>query len=54
MSKVTPALNATEGVCDWSVDTASRNKVLTVKTDSLSASEVIATVEQADFKAEAL
>lgn len=54
VSKVTPALNATEGVSEWNVDTTNRNKILTVKTDSLSASEVIATVEQAGFKAEAL
>lgn len=54
VSKVTPVLDAAEGVCEWNVDTASRSKVLTVKTDSLSASEVIATVEKAGFKAEVL
>lgn len=52
VSKVTPVLDAVEGVCEWSVDTANRSKILTIKTDSLSASEVIATVEKAGFKAE--
>lgn len=54
VSKVTPVLNATEGVCEWNVDTANRNKTLTVKTNSFSAGEVIASVEKAGFKAEAL
>ena len=54
VSKVTPTLNATEGICEWSMDTANRDKILTVKTDSLSASEIKATVEKAGFKAEAL
>ncbi|GAB3832031.1 heavy-metal-associated domain-containing protein [Pontibacter rugosus] len=54
VSKVTPALNSTEGISEWSVDTTQKDKVLTVKTDSLSASEVIATVEKAGFKAQPL
>ena len=54
VAKVTPVLNAAEGVCEWNVDTANRSKILTIKTDSLSASEVIATVEKAGVKAEAL
>ena len=52
VSKVTPVLNSTEGVCEWSVDTTQKDKVLTVKTDSLSANEVIAAVEKAGFKAQ--
>ncbi|MBC5994497.1 heavy-metal-associated domain-containing protein [Pontibacter cellulosilyticus] len=54
VSKVTPALDTAEGVCEWSVDTTNRDKVLTVKTDSLTASEVIATVEKAGFTAKEL
>jgi copper chaperone len=54
VSKVTPVLDQTDGVCEWNVDTANKDKVLTVKTDSLSASEIIATVEKAGFTAQAL
>ncbi|TXK33233.1 heavy-metal-associated domain-containing protein [Pontibacter qinzhouensis] len=54
VSKVTPVLNATEGVCEWNVDTTQKDKILTVKTDSLSADEVVATVEKAGFKAQPL
>ncbi|QCR25248.1 heavy-metal-associated domain-containing protein [Pontibacter sp. SGAir0037] len=54
VSNVPPVLNATEGVCEWSVDTANKDKVLPVKTGSLSASEIIATVERAGFKAQTL
>lgn len=54
VAKVTPVLNKTEGIAEWNVDTANKSKVLTVTTDSLSAQEVIATVEKAGFKAQEL
>ncbi|MCC9136922.1 heavy-metal-associated domain-containing protein [Pontibacter silvestris] len=54
VAQVTPVLNSKEGITDWNVDTANKNKVLTVSTDSLSAQEVIDTVEKAGFKAQEL
>ncbi|PRY13790.1 copper chaperone [Pontibacter ummariensis] len=54
VSKVTPVLNSTEGVQEWSVDTTQKDKVLTVKTDTLSANEIVATIEKAGFKAQPL
>ena len=51
VAKVTPTLDTAEGVCEWSVDTTNRDKVLTVKTDSLSTSDVVATVNKAGFVA---
>lgn len=54
VAKVTPVLDATEGISEWTVDTTKKEKVLTVTTDSLSEGEVIATVEKAGFKAQAL
>ena len=54
VAKVTPALNAADGVCEWSVDTNNSDKVLTIKTNSLSAGEVISAVEKAGFSAKEL
>ncbi len=54
VAKVTPVLDATKGISEWTVDTSQKEKVLTVATDSLSAGEVIATVEKAGFKAQSL
>lgn len=54
IEKVTPALDAAEGIKAWSVDTSNRDKILTVQTDALSAGDVIATVAKAGFKAQAL
>ncbi|WP_162426120.1 heavy-metal-associated domain-containing protein [Pontibacter pudoricolor] len=54
VSKVTPVLNTTEGIQSWNVDTTNSSKVLTVKTDSLTAPEIITVVEKAGFKAEML
>ncbi|RAU81803.1 heavy-metal-associated domain-containing protein [Pontibacter arcticus] len=54
IEKVTPVLDNTQGIAEWAVDTAVKEKILTVKTDSLSENEVIAVVEKAGFKAQTL
>lgn len=50
--KVKPHLDNAEGVSNWEVDTANKNKVLTVKTDGITQEEVIETVIKAGFKIE--
>lgn len=52
VAKVTPKLNETEGICNWSVDTNNPDKILTVETENISAKEVIEAVEKAGFKIE--
>lgn len=54
VAKVTPELNATEGICRWNVDTNNSNKILTVETDNLSKKEVMDVVKKAGFKIEEL
>ncbi|RAJ11058.1 copper chaperone [Chitinophaga skermanii] len=49
-----PFLDKADGVEKWSVDTANPNKILTVETAQLSNEDVIALVQKAGFKAEAL
>ncbi len=54
LAKVTPHLNAVEGVEKWEVDVLNPNKVLTVVSDTVNADEIRKVVEKAGFKAEAL
>ncbi|TDQ76360.1 heavy-metal-associated domain-containing protein [Sphingobacterium yanglingense] len=52
VTKVTPHLDNVEGITSWEVDTANKDKVLTVSTDSLSAEKVAELVKQAGFNIE--
>lgn len=52
INAVTPFLNKVEGIEEWSVDTDNPDKVLTVSSSGASEEEIVATVEQAGFKAE--
>lgn len=53
VAKVTPLLNAAEGIENWKVDTDNPDKVLTVTT-SLPEDAVMETVKKAGFKIEPL
>lgn len=50
ITKVTPFLDEVKGISNWNVDTANKNKILTVVSDGISESEVIDTVQKAGFK----
>lgn len=52
IAKVTPFLDEVKGISNWNVDTANKNKILTVVSDGISESEVIDTVQKAGFKIE--
>ena len=52
VASVKPHLDTAEGVCHWSVDTANKDKVLTVKSTGITEQEVIETVQKAGFKIE--
>lgn len=54
VAKVSPFLNDAEGICHWEVDTASRDKVLTLKSEGITEQQVIETVQKAGFKIEPL
>lgn len=54
VSAVTPFLNQSVGVGNWQVDTQNPDKVLTVKTEGVSATAVQKAVQQAGYKAEVL
>lgn len=50
IATVTPFLKKAETVSDWSVDTDSKHKTLTVTGDVLNKSEVINLVKEAGFE----
>ncbi len=52
VAKVTPFLNDADGVCHWEVDTANKEKVLTVHSEGITEEEIVAVVKEAGFKAE--
>jgi copper chaperone CopZ len=52
LSTVTPFLNKSEKINEWSVDLTSKDRLLTVKGENLDNNEVIELVQQAGFKAE--
>jgi copper chaperone CopZ len=47
-------LDLAEGVCHWEVNTANKDKVLTVKSAGISEQEIIEAVQKAGFKIEPL
>lgn len=52
VAKVTPFLNDVEGIGNWEVDTANREKILTLKSEGISEKEVVEAVQKAGFKIE--
>lgn len=54
VAKVTPHLDAVEGVEKWNVDVTKPDKVLTVSTEEADAAQIEEAVSKAGFKAEKL
>lgn len=52
VASVKPFLDQAEGLCHWDVDTATKDKVLTVSSEGITEQEVIETVQKAGFKIE--
>ncbi|MBX9448222.1 MAG: heavy-metal-associated domain-containing protein [Taibaiella sp.] len=54
VSKVQADLDNAEGICEWHVDIAKEDKILTVKSEGITENEVIAMIKSKGFKAEPL
>lgn len=54
VASVKPHLDNAEGICHWDVDTANKDKVLTVKSEGITEGQVIEAVQKAGFKIEPL
>ncbi|MBW3545268.1 MAG: heavy-metal-associated domain-containing protein [Bacteroidetes bacterium] len=52
VEKVTPFLQKAETVEQWKVDTANKEKVLTVEGDNVNEKEVVQAVQDAGYKIE--
>lgn len=51
IATVTPFLNKIEGISNWSVDTNSPDKILTVETESVNPDEITNTLKNAGYQA---
>lgn len=54
LTAVKPHLDNAGGICHWNVDTANKDKILTVKSKGITEQEIIETVKKAGFKIEAI
>ncbi len=52
VAKVTPALDAADGICHWDVDTTNKDKILSVHAEGITADAVINAVKSAGFSIE--
>ena len=52
VSKVKADLDSADGICEWNVDTANNDKILTVKSEGITQDEIVASVKRKGFKAE--
>ena len=52
VAKVTPYLQKADSVEQWNVDTANKEKVLTVEGDKIDEKQVVQAVQDAGFKIE--
>ncbi|MGO1243909.1 heavy-metal-associated domain-containing protein [Sphingobacterium sp. JB170] len=54
IASIKPHLDNGEGICHWEVDTANKDKLLTVTADGATEQQVISIVENAGFKIETI
>lgn len=52
VASIKPHLDNAAGVREWNVDTANKDKILTVKSEGITKEQVIETVQKAGFKIE--
>lgn len=54
IAKVTPFLDSTKEISSWNVDTANKDKVLTVISNGITEEEIMKIVQSAGFKIEVI
>ena len=54
VAKITPFLNESKGIRNWSVDTENEDKILSVHSDGIAEAAVIQKVQEAGFKIDKL
>lgn len=54
IAAITPVMNETNGIEKWNVDLSTPDRVLTVESDSVSESDVVAKIQTAGYKIEVL
>lgn len=51
---ITPHLSKAEGISEWNVETSHQDKILTIKSESITPTEVIEIIKKAGFNIEPL
>lgn len=54
VASVKPHLDNADGVCDWNVNTADKDKILTVKAEGITEEQILDIIKKTGFKAEPL
>ena len=54
IASVTPHLNQAKGIVSWNVDTTNPLKIMTVKTEGISAEEITSIMKTAGYQAEVI
>lgn len=54
VSKVKSDLDNADRICEWNVDTANADKILTVKSEGITEDEIVNIIKSKGFKAEPL
>lgn len=54
VQRITPFLEEINEVTSWSVDTTSEDKILTIETDTIEATQIVKVIEDAGFDIEAV
>lgn len=54
VATVKPHLDNADGITEWNVDTANKDKILTIKSNGITAEQAAAVVRKAGYKAERL
>lgn len=54
VAAVKPFLDKTEGIDNWNVDTANKDKILTVQSAGIAKEAIVAVVEKAGYKIQSL
>lgn len=52
VAAVQPHLDAAEGICEWSVDTSNKDKILTVHSNGINEEQVVKIIKNAGYKIE--
>ncbi|MDR1202647.1 MAG: heavy-metal-associated domain-containing protein [Tannerellaceae bacterium] len=52
VASIKPHLDSAEGICEWGVDTAGKDKILTINSKGITEEQILDIIKKTGFKAE--